>query len=253
MENSGNRQQWKDFYERVGHKIGWDFSQLKVKTVGVGVDFYQEVSKQCQPNSVVLDIGVGSGERILPIADQVSQLVGIDSSHSMIRKAKETVASSDKQNVCFLNMDADQLEFPNECFDIVSCRQCGFSAAEVYRVLKERGLFFTQQVSEADKSNIKEFFGRGQAYGVADGTLQQLLITQLREIGFAQIHQIEYDITEYYQTPEDLLFLLKHTPILPEFGKDPKDFELFAEFVAKNQTEHGIATNAKRFVIVGKK
>ena len=72
----------------------------------------------------------------------------------------------------------------------------------------------------------------------------------MKEAGFKKINSLDYDAKEYYQTPEDLLFLLKHTPIIPDFGSDARDFEILSEFIKKNQTEKGICTNSKRYLII---
>jgi len=150
-------------------------------------------------------------------------------------------------------MDAEKLAFPDRFFDIVTCRQSGFSAREAERVLAADGLFITQQVAEGDKYNLKQAFGRGQSYGDTDGDLMRKYTAELAEAGFGAIQSFEYDTVEYYRTPEDLLFLLKHAPIIPRFGENPRDFEILREFIQENQTEKGIRTNAKRFIIKARK
>lgn len=111
----------------------------------------------------------------------------------------------------------------------------------------------TQQVSESDKSNIKMAFGRGQSLNEKDGTLKERYIQELHEGGFTHVQAFEYDATEYYERPEDLLFLLKHTPIVPDFGQDQKDFNTLNDFIETNRTDKGIRTNSKRFLIIGEK
>lgn len=69
----------------------------------------------------------------------------------------------------------------------------------------------------------------------------------------SEIISLNYDAKEYYQTPEDLIFLLKYTPIIPDFGGVPTDFEILRAFIETNQTEKGIYTNSKRYMIVAKK
>ena len=54
---------------------------------------------------------------------------------------------------------------------------------------------------------------------------------------------------EYYETEEDLLFLLKNTPIIPNFGKEKLDYQKFNEYVEKNKTEKGILLERKLFGI----
>jgi hypothetical protein len=124
---------------------------------------------------------------------------------------------------------------------------------EVFRLLDDHGIFLTQQVSEADKLNIKEAFYRGQNYGQEDGIQKRTYIKELKEAGFKEITSLDYNAKEYYQTPEDLIYILKHTPIIPDFGRDSKDFETLHEFIKKNKTAKGICTNAKRYMIIAKK
>lgn len=240
---------YKGFYNKVGHENGWNFSDLKVTVEGEAPDFYGEVRRRCSGSDVLLDIGTGGGEQILSLADHVGSLVGIDNSFGMTETANRNLAGSGKTNVRFLQMESDQLEFPAGSFHIATSRHAPFNAAEIAKVLKPGGLFMTQQVSEHDKRNIKEWFGRGQCYGEEDGASKRTYISELTDAGFTGIEFREYDMTETYETVEDLLFLLKYTPILPGFGETDDDFTLLEGFVKANTTEKGIRTNSKRYRI----
>ena len=243
---------YKQFYDKVGQMNGWDFSRVKCLSEGIQWDLYHEVVKNCKKSDVLLDIGTGGGEAILKIADTAKMFVGIDQSASMIATAVSNGATAGKPNVRFQQMDAEKLNFPNHFFHIASCRHSPFCAKEVSRVLVDGGIFLTQQVSENDKQNIKEAFGRGQTYGIPAGTLRQQYMSELRNAGFADIQSFEYQVTEYYQTAEDLIFLLKHTPIIPDFGHQASDFQILQQFITDNQCEKGIKTNAARFGIIAK-
>lgn len=58
---------------------------------------------------------------------------------------------------------------------------------------------------------------------------------------------------QYYQTPDDLLFILTHTPTIPDFGQYEHDMRSFNQFVADNMTNKGIRTNEERFAIIARK
>ncbi|PWV99641.1 methyltransferase family protein [Paenibacillus cellulosilyticus] len=249
-----NPTEYKQFYEQVGRLNGWNFSHVKCTTTGVQWNFYEEVASRCRPSDILLDIGTGGGEALLSIADAALLLIGIDNASGMLETANLNITRSGKSNVRILPMDADQLlNFPDSFFNIVSNRHCGFFASEVSRVLAAGGFFLTQQVSEGDKMNLKQAFSRGQAFGIPDGTLLKQYQSELREAGFRSVQSFEYDAAEYYHSAEDLLFLLKHTPIIPNFGHDVHDFAVLEQFIADNRTEHGIRTNAKRFMIIATK
>ncbi len=244
-----NSSQYKNFYDTVGKTNGWDFSQVKCVSEGTHPDLYAEVTRKCQSSDILLDIGTGGGEAILSIAESALLLIGIDQSTGMIETATRNATRSGLPNVRFLHMEAEHLHFPDSFFDIVSCRHSEFDAGEVARVLTTDGIFLTQQVSEDDKYNIKEAFGRGQALGVKAGTLQERYRNDLKAAGFRDIQVSAFHVTEYYETAEDLIFLLKHTPIIPDFGQDKQDFEILRRFIEENQTERGIRTSAGRFMI----
>lgn len=157
------------------------------------------------------------------------------------------------ENARFLTMDADRILFPDGFFDIVTCRHSVIHAPELARLLKKGDLFISQQVGEGDKLNIKEWFGRGQSYGIADGSSMRENVQALKAAGFSNVETREYNAIEYYQTPEDLLFLLKHTPIIPDLGEHEDDFARFQSFVAENTTAKGIRTNSKRYLIIAYK
>ncbi len=248
-----NELEYARFYETVGKLNGWDFSQLQVSVNGTDWEFNEEVIKRCNKTKILLDIGTGGGENLSSLAPSVLLAVGIDSSNGMIDSAIENLKKMKLANLRFVKMDSENLVFPRDFFDVVSSRHAPFDSNEVARVLKSGGVFLTQQVSEDDKLNIKNTFGRGQSFGEADGTLKEKYIQELKAAGFSEVQAFEYDAKEYYQRPEDLLFLLQHTPIIPDFGKEMDDLRLFDVFIKENQTAKGICTNSKRFLLIATK
>lgn len=245
-----NEQEYKRFYDRVGKDNGWDFSKVKCTSEGDLWDFYEEVSRKCKKTDLLMDIGTGGGEAVISLAEAVLLVVGIDRSEVMIETAQANMRKSGKSNVRMLHMDAEKLDFPEHFFNLVTSRHAPFDSKEVAKVLVDGGLFLTQQVSEDDKINLKQAFGRGQSFDIPTGTLQNTYISELHAAGFKDIQVFEYNATEYYHSYEDLVFLLKHTPIIPNFGENDNDFALLAKFINQYQTTQGIMTNAKRFMIV---
>jgi SAM-dependent methyltransferase len=248
-----NESEYKSFYDKVGKINGWDFSKVKVTSECVEWNFYEEVSKRCKTSGVLLDIGTGGGENVLKIASSFVFLIGIDISSGMLETAHSNLKKANVENVRFLQMSSDDLKFPSSFFDVISSHHAPFFSKEISRVLNPDGVFLTQQVCEADKLNIKKAFGRGQAFNEIDGTLKGNYVRELREAGFSDVQSFEYNAIEYFQRPEDLMFLLKHTPIIPNFGNDKRDFDILNDFISVNRTDKGIQTNSKRFLIVAKK
>ena len=252
--NNYNKNKSKQFYNEICTKIeGYDFSSVNVINEGVKWYFYKEVKKLCNNNSLVLDIGTGGGERVLKLANYVHLLIGIDISENMIKAAQNNLRNKSIDNVFFYEMDSDRVKFPDAFFNIISCRLSYFNSLEVARLLAKDGFFITQQAGQDDKLNIKNFFGRAHNSEIRDNRPKKLLVNQLEEAGFSQVKTLEYNATEYYKTKKDLLFILKNTPLLPDFGKDKEDFSKLNEFVKKFNTKKGIKTNLSRYMIIAKK
>lgn len=244
---------YKEWYDRVGAQIGWDFGSLRCRVENAAWDFYEAVAKYCDGRTVLLDIGCGGGEKLIGLAAKVFLLIGIDASTAMIQAAQNNLLQTGLTKVRFFQMRAQGLMFPDGFFQCVSCRHCSFDPGEVAKVLAKDGVFLTQQVGEGDKLNIKQAFGRGQNFEQADGTQKAAYERELKQAGFREVQALEYDAAEYYQTAGDLLFLLKHAPIVPDFGEVPGDWEIFRRLVAEFQTGKGIYTNAKRYLLIARK
>jgi ubiquinone/menaquinone biosynthesis C-methylase UbiE len=248
-----NEAEYRSFYDRVGHLNGWNFSKVKCVMEGATFQLYEEVRKVCKQSDLLLDIGTGGGEALLQMSDAVLLLIGIDVSANMIGTANTNRKQANMANVRYMQMDASNLEFPEHFFDVVSCRQAPFYADQVAKVLSPDGVFLTQQVGEGDKENLKRAFGRGQGDQDSYGQLKNKYLDDLTQAGFKEIHSYEYDASEYYESAEDLIFLLKHTPIIPDFGRDAQDFHILDSFIQENRTDQGIRTNAKRFMIIARR
>lgn len=71
-----------------------------------------------QPGDRVVEVGVGTGIN-LSLYPRDCQVIGIDFSASMLEKARERVWKKGLANVRLLQMDAADLKFPDNSFDIV--------------------------------------------------------------------------------------------------------------------------------------
>ena len=71
-----------------------------------------------RPGDHVLEVGVGTGINA-SLYPSTCQVTGIDLSTSMLEKARERVAREGLRNVRLMEMDAANLTFANDSFDIV--------------------------------------------------------------------------------------------------------------------------------------
>jgi ubiquinone/menaquinone biosynthesis C-methylase UbiE len=136
-------------YDRTSNTYN-DFMKYDVENQSILPTYNQLFSKLKIPsNPKTLDIGCGTGISTFEIAkkfNNVGQFYGIDFSAKMIQKANETASSYGYKNFLFSKGDAEQLDFPDSFFDIVtSCYTIHFipdkqkAIQEMHRILKPNG------------------------------------------------------------------------------------------------------------------
>jgi SAM-dependent methyltransferase len=96
----------------------------------------------------VLDIGAGAGHTALALAPRAGFVLATDPSLPMLREARRLAAGRGLANVALAAAIADPLPFPDETFDLATCRYAAHhfpdlpgAAMEVARVLRPGGRF----------------------------------------------------------------------------------------------------------------
>jgi ubiquinone/menaquinone biosynthesis C-methylase UbiE len=79
-----------------------------------------------------LDAGCGTGRLTRLLADAGHQVIGVDTSESMLRRAKANIPAATFQRASFLD-----LPFPDESFDIVCCGLALTHVSELATAIKE--------------------------------------------------------------------------------------------------------------------
>lgn len=118
----------KNRYNRVSRVYDWMDTMIKH-------EWRMELLKKVSGN--VLEIGVGTGAN-LPFYPDDASITGIDFSKGMLNQARKKLENLSLNNkVQLIEMDAQQLEFPDNSFDFVvaTCVYC--SVPDPVRGLKE--------------------------------------------------------------------------------------------------------------------
>jgi phosphatidylethanolamine/phosphatidyl-N-methylethanolamine N-methyltransferase len=106
-----------DFVNRVYENIAWFYDLTFGPALHPGrVDSIRRMA--IKPGDRVLEVGVGTGINIALYPRDCS-VTGIDMSSSMLEKAHDRVLSKGIRNVRLLEMDAQNLKFADDSFDIV--------------------------------------------------------------------------------------------------------------------------------------
>jgi phosphatidylethanolamine/phosphatidyl-N-methylethanolamine N-methyltransferase len=106
-----------DFVAKVYENIAWAYDYTFGPTLHAGR--LQAIQRmKINAGDRVLEVGVGTGINA-SLYPRSCAVTGIDLSTSMLEKARERVARKNISNVRLLEMDAADLKFADDCFDIV--------------------------------------------------------------------------------------------------------------------------------------
>lgn len=104
-----------------------------------------------QSHWLAIDIATGGGHTALKLAPHVRQMIAADLALPMLRGARDFIDSKGSANVSYCNCDAEAFPFPDDTFDLVTCRIAPhhFPHAERFvieaaRILKRGGVFVMQ-------------------------------------------------------------------------------------------------------------
>ena len=248
-----------NYYEKIGN---WDFSQIKYETEKLtNWDYYEKIKENTNEKSLCLDLGTGGGENVLKHYPNVGMIIATDFSKEMIKTAKENYKNYPNKNIKFTLMNNLEMTFPKEIFDLISARHTIINAKQIYECLVDGGTLVIRGVDQKDCWEIKELFGRGQAYK-DEMPISEKDYLDLKEAGFTKIEKVQILHNEYYKTEDDLMALLLKTPILDDYSEiKNEDFvhkpiieeEKFNEYVTKYKIEKGILLKRVYYGIIAKK
>lgn len=144
--------------EKIWQKRSKIYNNLQWVSHNEFLNFFLE---QCglQTFFKVLEIGSGTGKVTNAIAPHVDSIIGIDNSSDMINEA-----ILGYPNLQFIKMDAHQLLFPENHFDLVCARMVFHhlanpvqAAREALRVLKPRGRLVLCEGVPQDLKTVRQY------------------------------------------------------------------------------------------------
>lgn len=246
----------KDFYDGVAAKFGnYDTPVESTRVFPNGNPegiFKKKLLEVSSPDKLALDVGCADGRFTLSVAPHFQRVVAVDISEGMLTAARRNQSSQGVTNVEFVNMNAHEMEFDPNTFDVVYDRRGPNDFPAYFKVLKPGGHFLLVDIGEQDTREIKEVFGRGQGYGKWDESSLERDKEALKDAGFDVIYAQDFKYDEYYPSIEDLSVFLEGVPIFEDYDPE-KDRPHLEEYIRKQQAEKGINLPRHRSVLVAVK
>ena len=110
-------------------------AELHSKNAAAWQDLLQKRLPAQQPLQI-LDIGTGTGFFAILLAELGHELTGIDRSEKMIDHAHQNAAAYGI-SATFLQIDAEQPDFPDQCFDVILSRNLTWTLPNVQKAYQE--------------------------------------------------------------------------------------------------------------------
>lgn len=223
-------------------------------------NLFEKIVEHSGLDKTLLDVGCGTGSKIIPLSPYFKKIVGIDYSDSMLEAANTQIASSGCSNISFQKNDAYQMSFQDKSFDVVTCMLSRWTLPELHRVLADQGILIIEHIGCRDKYELKKYFGLTKE-GVARGQYLEYQIDEYLENLKKEIEKY-FDIiifkNAYWKTLYTRLgvtSLLKQTPTIKNY--DEYEDHIFLEKAINDlsidESKNKIVLNQNRMLLVAKK
>ena len=151
--------------ESVAHIHGWDFSHINgryTEEADLPWDYQRIILNNLSPDMKLLDIDTGGGEFLMSLRHPYEKTSATEAYPPNVQLCSEILLP--------LGIDfrpgngKGVLPFADSEFDIVINRHGDLNAKEIYRVLKNGGLFITEQIgAENDRELVELLLGKTES------------------------------------------------------------------------------------------
>ena len=232
---------------------GWDFSYLtstqRMDQAPLPWNYYVLASTYIKQSSSLLDLGTGGGEFLssLPIANKV-----VYATERYKPNVEVATAKLKPLNVTVFGLEKEErIPLPKESVDLVLSRHEGFNANEVYDLLKDNGVFVTQQVGGNNNKQFYDILG-SEPFEYFDYNLE-VVVEELKQANFTIVKAEQVvTYTRYYDIESVIYYLMALNYQFSNYSSD-----VFVEGIKKIEQligEQGyFDVNCDRFVVVARK
>lgn len=156
MDRSELRRIWQA-EEDQAHIHGWDFSHIRGRydeERDLPWDYPAIVRQHLRPEARLLDYDTGGGEFLLSLGHPYDRTAATEGYPPNVALCKNTLLPLGIDfKAC---ADPAAIPFPDGSFDLILNRHGDFCPAELYRLLKDGGVFITEQVGGDNDRDLVE-------------------------------------------------------------------------------------------------
>ena len=237
--------------EEKAELSGWDFSHIKGRWEEEELpwDYKNTVQEYLSDDGVLLDMGTGGGEFLLELGHPYTKTFVTESYAPNLALCHEKLAPLGIG--VFSTTENDRLPFDDSAFDVVINRHESFESREVRRVLKQGGVFITQQVGGENNSALSRSLIDGVVPAYRGWNLAGA-VDSLEDTGFEIAWKDEcFPQLRFYDVGAVVYFAKTIEWEFPEFSVE-MCFERLVELHVKCQKEGFLESREHRFMIIGK-
>lgn len=143
--------------EEIAHIHGWDISHIYGRYEeenDLPWDYEKIVRQYLNSNSDILDYDTGGGEFLLSLNHPYSRTSATEGYKPNVDLCREKLLPL---GINFKTCDKpSEIPYDDETFDIIINRHGDFDAIELYRLLKNDGVFITEQVGSDNERDLVE-------------------------------------------------------------------------------------------------
>ncbi len=231
---------------------GWNFVHMENKWESdpLSWDYKDIVLKHLEDDDNLLDMGTGGGEFLLGLEHPYKNTSVTEGYAPNIQICLDKLAPLGITVYAIDNYE--ELPIADNLFDIVINRHESFSAKELNRIMKQGGLFITQQVGRDNNYDLAKFLNPHSELLFPEATLETQ-VDLLKKAGFEIIFQKEaYPRLRFFDIGAFAYFANIIDWEFQDFDIEKmldKLYELYLEI----EKEGFISSTEHRFIIVAKK
>ncbi|WP_042678903.1 methyltransferase domain-containing protein [Anaerosalibacter massiliensis] len=214
-----NKELFNYLMDEVNEKFeGWDFSFLestgRMQEFPLSWNYRNKVMIEIHEVSSLLDMGTGGGEFLSTLDPLPKYTCATEGYKPNILIAKNKL---EPLGVKVYEVENDEcLPFDDETFELIINKHESYSPKEVKRILKDEGIFVTQQVGGLNDKEINEFLGAPE-FEFFDWNLERA-VGQLKAVDLKVLEQKEDLIKTRFYDIGAIVYYLKAIPWqVPDF------------------------------------